>query len=95
LVNARLTASGRISRDRRDREAMLRQAQRDTGSSKRDVWIDGQFIEVDVYQRDALSENARIEGPAIVEEYDSTTYVAPGWSCKVEGDLLVQERGRR
>ncbi|HVR47365.1 MAG TPA: hydantoinase/oxoprolinase family protein [Candidatus Binatia bacterium] len=94
LVNARLTASGKIARG--DRQVMLRQAQHDKGgNSKRDVWIDGSFVKVDVHQRDALADGARLEGPAIVEEYDSTTWVAPGWSLRVEGDLLGLGRETR
>jgi N-methylhydantoinase A len=94
LVNARLTASGRVSHDR-DREVMLRQAHPEFAAGRRMTWIDGSFVKVDVYQRDALAEGAHLEGPAIVEEYDSTTYVAPGWSASVEADLLVLERERR
>ncbi len=48
-----------------------------------------------MYQRDALAGDARIDGPAIIEAYDSTVYVAPGWSCNAEGDLLVLERQQR
>jgi N-methylhydantoinase A/oxoprolinase/acetone carboxylase beta subunit len=37
----------------------------------------------------------QLDGPAIVEQYDSTTYLAPDWRLRVEGDLLVLERGER
>jgi N-methylhydantoinase A len=94
LVNARLTASGRISHDR-DREVMLRQAHPELVEGRRMTWIDGSVVKVDVYQRDALAESAQLEGPAIVEEYDSTTYVAPGWSASVEGDLLALKPERQ
>ncbi|MFY9719615.1 MAG: hydantoinase/oxoprolinase family protein, partial [Candidatus Cybelea sp.] len=42
-----------------------------------------------VFARGALERGKPIEGPAIVEEYDCTTYVAPGWSLVVEDDVLV------
>jgi N-methylhydantoinase A/oxoprolinase/acetone carboxylase beta subunit len=31
-------------------------------------------------------------GPALVEQYDATTWVAPGWSVRVgsDGDLLLE-----
>jgi N-methylhydantoinase A/oxoprolinase/acetone carboxylase beta subunit len=35
-----------------------------------------------------------IDGPAIIEEYDSTTYVAPKWTLTVEDDLLILRRAR-
>ena len=105
LVNARLTASGKIASFDCGRHAAptLRMTNSDlvilspsttlrTGGVEGRVWIDGSFIEVDVYQRDVLAENTRLVGPAIVEEYDSTTWVAPGWSLRVEGDLLALQR---
>jgi N-methylhydantoinase A/oxoprolinase/acetone carboxylase beta subunit len=36
----------------------------------------------------------QIDGPAILEEYDSTTFVAPGWSASVDGDRLELRRER-
>ncbi len=91
LVNARLTASGKIAR--RDRQVILRHAQDDKGgSTKRYAWIDGSFVEVDVHQRGTLSAGTKLDGPAIVEEYDSTTYVAPAWSLSAEDGLLVLQR---
>jgi N-methylhydantoinase A/oxoprolinase/acetone carboxylase beta subunit len=43
-------------------------------------------------QRAGLKEGERIEGPAIVEEYDCTTYVAPQWSLTADADVLVLEK---
>jgi N-methylhydantoinase A/oxoprolinase/acetone carboxylase beta subunit len=39
-----------------------------------------------------LRGGERITGPALIEEYDSTTYLAPGWSLGVEGGLLALAR---
>ena len=39
-----------------------------------------------VYWRDDLPLGYRLEGPAVVEEYDSTTIIPPGWVAVV-GDL--------
>ena len=38
-----------------------------------------------VFERDGLTLAARVDGPAIVEAYDSTTYIAPDWSGAVDG----------
>jgi N-methylhydantoinase A/oxoprolinase/acetone carboxylase beta subunit len=40
-----------------------------------------------VYDRDRLGAGARLNGPAVVEEFGSTTVVPPTWS------LSVDERG--
>jgi N-methylhydantoinase A len=58
----------------------------------RRVWVDGSFINVPVLQRAGLEEGRQIEGPAIVEEYDCTTYVAPQWSLTADADVLTLEK---
>lgn len=60
---------------------------------ERNLWIAGAFVEAPVFTRSALAAEARIDGPAIVEAYDSTTFVAPDWSLTVDGDLLQLQRG--
>ncbi|MBV8499038.1 MAG: hydantoinase/oxoprolinase family protein [Candidatus Eremiobacteraeota bacterium] len=93
LVNARLTASGKIAAQRHPERSDTEH--REVERSGRSVWIDGAFADLDVHQRGALENGAQLEGPAIVEEYDSTTYVAPGWRLRVEGNLLALERTER
>jgi N-methylhydantoinase A len=51
-------------------------------SSCRNVYIDGDLRELPVYERSALGTGATIGGPAVVEEFGSTTVVAPGFSCR-------------
>jgi len=46
-----------------------------------------------VYERDRLAVGATIEGAAIIEQFDATTIVPPGWSGRVdERQNLVLER---
>ena len=51
----------------------------------------GGFVETPVYDRYALVAGERIEGPAIVEEFEATTIVAPGDSFTADehGNLAV------
>ena len=46
---------------------------------------------VPVYERNALRADQRIEGPALITETVSTTYLAPGWHGRVDayGNLLL------
>lgn len=48
--------------------------------------------EVTLYQRDKLSCDDTIDGPALITETVSTTYLAPNWSCIVDssGCLLLE-----
>jgi N-methylhydantoinase A len=43
----------------------------------------GGFIDTDVYDRSLLPPGAVIDGPALIEEYDSTTIVGPGYRAEV------------
>jgi N-methylhydantoinase A len=98
LVNARSTASGRLAGVAQRRVTPSGAGKREsrgggTNLERRRVWIDGAFIDVPVYHRDALPPDA-IDGPAIIEQYDTTTYVAPNWTCEAsaEGYLALRRR---
>ena len=48
-------------------------------------------VDVPLYDRATLGAGARIEGPAIVSQLDTTTLIAPGWSGAVQrsGALIL------
>src|SRR5262245_20444923 len=47
-----------------------------------------------LYERDRLPPGARIEGPAIVEQFDATTVMPPGWTAETDRyHNLVLARG--
>jgi N-methylhydantoinase A len=90
LVNARLTAVAAL-------EAVPDAAPHAGGSSavqveEREVWIDGSCAATPVYARAALPRHAAIGGPALIEQYDTCTYVPPGWVAQNAGSMLVVER---
>jgi N-methylhydantoinase A len=37
-----------------------------------------------LYERDRLDIGAAISGPAIIEQFDATTVIPPGWSGRVD-----------
>lgn len=49
----------------------------------------GGFVETAVYDRYALAPSVRFEGPAIVEERESTLVVGPGQTVEVAADLSL------
>jgi N-methylhydantoinase A/oxoprolinase/acetone carboxylase beta subunit len=47
------------------------------------------FVDTPVYDRYALSPGAVFQGPAIVEEQESTAVLGPGARCRVDGNLTL------
>jgi N-methylhydantoinase A len=93
LVTLRVAAVGRMPRPR------LRSAPAASGESSparvRPVYFDeaGDFVRCAIYNRDGLASGLRLEGPAIVEELDSTCVLHPGYAATVDdfGNLLLTE----
>jgi len=60
---------------------------------RREAFDGRAFVETPVYGRTLLRPGDAFDGPAIVEQYDATTYVAPSWSARVDAyDNVVMER---
>ena len=51
---------------------------------QRDVWFNGVACKTDVYDRARFSAGAEFEGPAIVEQVDSTVVVPPNTTASVD-----------
>jgi N-methylhydantoinase A len=65
----------------------------DAAVTTRRVFERGRSWEARVYQRPALRPGDALEGPAIVEQYDTTTYVPAGFRVTVDEWLnLIGER---
>ena len=64
--------------------------------SVRPVYFDGAFRDTPVYDRAALLPGFRLDGPAVVEEFGSTTVVFPGQYLEVDphGVLIVRSSRR-
>jgi N-methylhydantoinase A len=63
-----------------------------TRKSVRPVYLEGAFRDTPVYERVVLPPGFRLEGPAVVEEFGSTTVVFPGQHLIVDphGILIVR-----
>jgi N-methylhydantoinase A len=57
----------------------------------RSVQFQGGLLHSNVYERSALRSGHRLEGPAIIQEKESTTLVGPGWHLEVDrfGNLII------
>jgi N-methylhydantoinase A len=61
-------------------------------SGTRAVYFDGAFLDTPIYQRPTLAPGARIDGPAVIEEFGSTTVVFPRQRLEVDphGILILR-----
>ena len=66
-------------------------------SGKRSVYYGGKWHATPTYRREALAAGNRIKGPALIEEYASTTVLMPGDVMGVDalGNLVIAVGGRR
>ena len=83
LVNLRVRAVGIQNRPKI--KTVKRQQKDSKPKFSRDVfWKDFGWISSSVFDRNDLAIGQIIKGPAIVEEYGSTTVVPKNWSCIVD-----------
>ena len=86
---------------RPDREAAAAAARRRRAApsrrARRPVYFaeSGDYVDCAIYDRYALPAGARFAGPAVVEEFDSTTVVHPGFTVSVDdvGNLIIEREG--
>ena len=82
LVNVRVRAIGEIHKPRLREWAPTG----DTPPSERGVYFEApdSWLDTPIYGRGSLAQGSIIDGPAIIEQYDSTTVVYPGWRADVD-----------
>ena len=97
LVNFRLSALGSIRKPRLREIAAQSGPVEEACKGTRQVYFDASagFVETPVYDRSRLGAGHRFDGPAIVEEMDSTTLVLPGYTVEVDryANLLISPMG--
>jgi N-methylhydantoinase A len=92
LINLRATAVGVTPKPtvRKIRETALSgEAARPAFARKRDIYLDGRYLEAAVYERGELTWGHMFSGPAIVEQYDTTAFIPPGFECRVDAYGMI------
>jgi N-methylhydantoinase A len=89
VVNAKLRAIGLLDSPKlKSKETNIESEPRET----RRVFFeaDNDWRNVGVYDR--MSLGSEVEGPAVIEQYDSTTVIYPDWSFKLDrfGNLILR-----
>ena len=94
IVNLRLTALGKLPQIKwtQGKEASAAHIE---PVSYREVFMRDGFVKTAIYNRDEFAPGHKIEGPAIVEQMDSTTLLFPGQKALVDdyGNLRIRLEG--
>ena len=94
-VNLRLTALGNIVKPPLLAKDPVMHAVQTAQLGSRPVFFGeaNNFVDCPIYDRYLLDAGTEIPGPAIIEEYDSTTVIHPGYYAAVDqyGTLLVTQ----
>ncbi|MEM1610083.1 MAG: hydantoinase/oxoprolinase family protein [Sulfolobales archaeon] len=58
----------------------------------RRAYIADSWVNAPIYIRSDLPEGARLRGPALIDEYDSTTVIPEGWEARVDatGSIVIE-----
>jgi N-methylhydantoinase A len=97
LVNLRVAAIGRTRRAKARRALANGAGTGAASTGTRRVLFDEAdgFVEASIYDRARLGAGGLVEGPAVIEEFDSTTLVWPGHAARVdEAANIIIETGR-
>ena len=92
LVSLRVASVGRIDKPP---ARTLEPGAMPEPKERRDVYFaetDG-YVDCPIYDRYALPAGASLAGPAVIEEFDSTTVVHPGFAVSVDGtgNLIIEK----
>jgi N-methylhydantoinase A len=92
IVNLRMVAMGIIPKPDLS-EIERKSSLADARKPNRKVWFkDVGFVDTDIYEREILPVGATFEGPAIIEQPDTTTVMPPKTRCRVDnyGNLVIK-----
>ncbi len=93
-VNARLVARGLAEPPRLPRAPRGGGDAPAAASDRRDVYVDDErrVVSCPIYDRPRLLAGQRLTGPAVIEQFDATTFVLPGQTALVDdlGFLVIE-----
>lgn len=93
VINYRCVARGRLYRGAMPAARKMRQPT-PAPRSVRDVWFGAAGpLRTPIYERDDLDPGHRVDGPAVIEQMDTTTLVMPGTTATIDAALnLILEK---
>jgi N-methylhydantoinase A len=59
----------------------------------RRVWDGGAFVQATIYDRERLTTGSTFDGPAIIEQYDTTSWIPSGWTALADaaGNVILEK----
>ena len=94
FVTLRVTARGHMESAGRAAYSRNLTGPSDALVTQREVFFEdaGGFVSCSIYRRDRLAPGSSIEGPAILENIDSTVLIEPGWKARIDeyGNCIIQ-----
>ncbi len=95
IINLRVEAIGIMEKPRFRKIKKKAMKLDDALLEKRLVYFEyeNDFIETPVFIREKLAAGINIEGPAIIEQYDTTTVIYSGWRAFIDdyGNIILQK----
>ncbi|CAN7691276.1 hydantoinase/oxoprolinase family protein [Mesorhizobium sp. LjRoot246] len=95
LTTIRLELTGRVPKVELAAQPTATSNVADALKAHRPVWLPemGGFVDCPLYDRDRLGPHHKVQGPAIIDQYDSTTLVLTGQSAKVDRylNLIIED----
>jgi N-methylhydantoinase A len=96
VVTVRLSGEARITLPSLPRLASATGPADEAMIGRKTVWFGpDEARPAKLYRRDGLGAGHRLDGPAIVFQYDTTTVIPPDWQARVDefGNLLLERAG--
>lgn len=92
LVNLRVSGWGKIPLAKVTEVIKEKGVAKEALIGMRDVYFEGRFVKTLIYDRFKLKLDARVEGPAILEEATTTTVIPPGASAVTDkyGNIIIK-----
>jgi N-methylhydantoinase A len=90
LYRLQLVATGATEEVRLPHAELDADASLPEPTERREVWFDGEAIDTPVYERQDLPAGVRFEGPAVIDQLDTTTLVPPGVRAEVDEHLNIR-----
>ncbi len=92
LINFRVSAIGIIDKPELKKLPVDREAKRPAAFEIRNVLYQGktEYIPTGIYHRDDFCPGCVMQGPAIIEQMDTTLVVPPGWTVEADGFMNLR-----
>ncbi len=93
IVNLRLTAFGKVKEPFLGRTLVEKEAKEVHKLADRKVFLEGKYMQVPVYKREAFRPGSLLYGPAIIEQEDATTLALCGQKIKCDEweNIIIEE----